>query len=215
LGYLPLPKVPPELRIGPPYAISGADSRRACAAIAALARALRRENQVGIATMVKSKNADPILIGLFPLEEGNNPIHLVFLQLPFQGDVPTRALPSFEPSKNASKETACDDLIDALMMPDEALDYTRIPNPQIRSFHQTVVQRVLDPNHPVVSARPEAGDPISTPNEVLERARPALQAFRKIFPLTNVSNNPQNDTTATKRKKGPATYRDFVDNDDD
>jgi ATP-dependent DNA helicase 2 subunit 2 len=218
LGYMDLDQVPPELRIGPPYAISGADSQRTCAAICALARALRRQTQVGIATLVKSKDADPILVGLFPLEAGDSPTHLVFLQLPFQGDVPPFSLmEAFEPTEDTAKQTASDDLIDALMLPDKALDYTHIPNPYLRSFHQTVVQRVLNPECPVVSVRLEQDDPMATPDDVLERAKPALQTFRKQFPLTKVSNQntAQNGTTGSKRRKGPATYRDFAEKDDD
>lgn len=213
LCYLPLHKVPPELRIGPPYAISGADSLRTCAAISAMATALRQKELVAIATFVKRKNTDPILVGIFPLKEGDKSTHLVFLQLPFQDDIPTRILPSFEPSKDATKENVCDDLIDSLMLDSDALDYTRIPNPRIRSFHQTVVSRVIDPKLPVIPARPEEDDPMATPRNVLEHARPALQAFRKTFPLTkNLSTNAK-DTNADKRKKGPANYRDFLDED--
>jgi len=213
LGYLPVSRVPPELRIGPPYAVSGADSRRACAAVAALAQTLRRTNQVGIATMVKTKNHDPILVGVFPLEEGDRPIHLVFLQLPWQGDVPVRPLPNFEPSKDPSKQTVCDDLIESLLIPDDALNYTQIPNPAIRSFHQTVIQRVLDPKCPVVASRPSESDSMETPRETLERAKPALTAFRKAFPLSKVKNS---DTERkSKRKRGPLSYRDFVEDEDD
>jgi hypothetical protein len=217
LGYLPKEQVPPELQIGPPYAVSGADSRRACAAISALATALARKHQVGIATMVKSKDADPILVGLFPLESGENPIHLVFTQLPFRGDVPRLSLPAFDASSSKStslkRQTACDDLIDALHLPHDAVDYTQIPNPYIRSFHQTVVQRVLDPKSPVVCVR-DRDDPMSTPKEVVERAKFALHDFRKAFSLTKVSNN-GTTTATTKRRKGPATYRDFVQDDEE
>ena len=97
LGYMSASQVPDSVRIGPPYAISGSDSRRACATISALARALQRMDKVGIATLVKSKDADPILVGLFPLELAGHekepdlplprePLHLVFMELPFQGD---------------------------------------------------------------------------------------------------------------------------------
>ena len=97
LGYMDASHVPVSVRIGPPYAISGSDSRRACASISALSRALYRMDKVAIATLVKSKDADPILVGLFPLELGGHekdpnlpvpsaPLHLVFMELPFQGD---------------------------------------------------------------------------------------------------------------------------------
>ena len=62
LGYMDASQVPDRVRMGPPYAISGCDSRRACATICALARAMKRMDKVGIASMVKSKDADPILV---------------------------------------------------------------------------------------------------------------------------------------------------------
>jgi ATP-dependent DNA helicase 2 subunit 2 len=213
LGYLPANKVRRELMMGPPYAISGANSRRACATISALARALQRTKQVGIATMVKSKDADPILVGLFPLQSDENPIHLVVLQLPFQGDVPKLSLAPLDKyvtmDTTSPKAKACDDLIDALMLPANSMDYTSIPNPYIRAFHKTVVQRAMDPSCPVVSVRTKDDDPMRTPPEIVKRAQPAIDNFYKTFPL---STNKQDDNgkVPTKRK-GPATYRDFVD----
>ena len=107
------------------------------------------------------------------------------------------------------KAKACDDLIDALMLPENGMDSTSIPNPYIRAFHKTVVQRAMDPSCPVVSVRTEDNDPVSTPPEIVKRAQPAIDNFYKTFPL---STNKQDDNgkVPTKRK-GPATYRDFVD----
>jgi ATP-dependent DNA helicase 2 subunit 2 len=230
LGYLQAEKVPRELMIGPPYAISGADSRRACATVSALARALQRTKQVGIATMVKSKDADPILVGLFPLQpagadavadaEGatltNAPIHLVVLQLPFQGDVPKLSLSPLDVvtiETTSPKAKACDDLIDALMLPPETgMDYTSIPNPYIRAFHKTVVQRALDPSCPVVAVRTKDNDdPMRTPPEIVKRAQPAIDNFHKTFPLSTTNNKQDNNGNIPNKRKGPATYRDFVD----
>jgi hypothetical protein len=253
LGYMASSKVPLHLCVDTPSVISGADSRRACVAISALARALQRLDQVAIATMVKTKDADPILIGIFPLasssspssskpdsmtkntgpETAEAPLHLIFLQLPFQGDVPRLALASFddvdcsntENAETAEKMRTCDDLIDALQLPDDVLDYTQIPNPYIRAFHKTVVNRSIDPKCPVVTLRPnvheepthdtysQIQDPMATPPSIVERARPRIETFRSMFPL--VKRKGKDDATSRgKRRNGPISYRDFLDESD-
>lgn len=252
LGYMASSKVPLHLCVDTPSIISGADSRRACVAISALARALQRLDQVAIATMVKAKDAEPILIGISPLasssppssepdsmtkntlqDTAEAPLHLVFLQLPFQGDVPRLALASFDDvdcSNTDSEETVekmrvCDDMIDALKLPDDVLDYTQIPNPYIRAFHKTVVNRSMDPKCPVVTMRPnvheetthdkdsQIQDPMATPPSIVEQARPMMEAFRSNFPL--VKRKGKDDANSRgKRRKGPISYRDFLDESD-
>jgi hypothetical protein len=189
LGYMSRKNVPDYLRIGPPYILSGNESRRSCAAISALARALQRMDQVAIATFVKTKDRDPILCGLFPFEGGNEPIHLVMMQLPFADDVRIYEMAdscggSDNRNENQRAAKVCDDLIDKLMLPDDALDYTQIPNPKIRSFYKTIIKRVVNKNSPVVDARVVDGqDQMGTPNYIQERAQPAIDAFYKTFPL--------------------------------
>jgi hypothetical protein len=86
--------------------------------------------------------------------------------------------------ENPQAAEVCDDLIDKLMLPDDALDYTRIPNPKIRSFYKTVVKRILDKDAPIVETRIVDGqDQMGTPKEVAERAQSAVDAFYKTFPL--------------------------------
>jgi ATP-dependent DNA helicase 2 subunit 2 len=219
LGYMDASKIPRQLCMGPPCAISGADSRKACAAISALARALLRLNQVAIATMIKMKDADPILVGLFPLET-KDPLHLVVLQLPFKGDVPNLSLEPFEKTVDGScnQAKACDNLIDSLMLPEDKLDYANIANPYIRSFHKTVVKRAMDPKCDVVMVRPgpdeeeeheEEEDYMATPKDILKRAQPSLEEFRQAFPLKKDAKDDKD--YAKKKKKGPVSYRDFLD----
>ena len=186
LGYMPETTVPLEVRIGPPYILSGGESRKSCAAISALAQGLAKLKHVAIATMVKSTDSDPILIGLFPwiapstktkdnskTQSPRPPIHLLIMQLPFEGDIPTlphkllmtssqtAADEDSDDTNKSKKESStsikqrkmCDDLIDSLMLPGDKLDSMKIPNPYIRSFHKTVIQRVLDPKSPIVSVR--------------------------------------------------------------
>lgn len=221
LGYLNETQVPRYLRIGPSYALAGADSLKCCAAIAALAIALQRNHQVGIATLVKTKDADPILVGLFPLNIKNDsspPRHLCMMQLPFRGDV-TNLSSSLDPltfeteditqGKSQEKQAAADNLIDSCILPPDVLDHTRIANPYLRSFHQTVVQRILKPESGVVSVRSQ--DPMATPRAILERAQPAVEAFRSALPLTQVTNTKSVGRGGSKAKrKGPKSYHDFL-----
>ncbi|CAJ1954548.1 unnamed protein product [Cylindrotheca closterium] len=214
IGYIPNSRVPKAFCVGPPYILSGADSRKACAAVSALARGLERTKKVAIASFVQMKNRDPSLVGIFPnvsqLREGKsleemteeeklaekakyeNPVDLIIFKLPYMGDVvvPGR-IPLEEHDK--SKEKVCDDLIDALTLEGDQLDYTRIANPMIRSYWKTVVARVKDPEHELVMARNEKEDEIATPEKVLEGAKGALDAFYESFPLP-----PANRKTAKK-----------------
>eukprot|EP00536_Pseudo-nitzschia_multiseries_P003982 jgi/Psemu1/64406/estExt_Genemark1.C_640009 len=223
LGYMPEESVPQYLRVDAPYVLSGNESRRCCAAISALARALQRTKQVAIATFVKGVDKDPILCGLFPLLEKFNdnndndndndngddstflnqqqqPLRLIIVQLPFAGDVRYPRLEFPAENNNNDNDTraapaaasCCDDLIDALMLPDDALNYQQIPDHRVRSFYKTVVKRVLDRNCDVVPTRidPDTGiDAMDTPPEIRIKAEPAVAAFYERFHFTKKSGN--------------------------
>jgi Ku70/Ku80 beta-barrel domain len=196
LGYVERHKVPNIYLQGPPYSISGNDSQRAAAAISALAQALQRLDKVAIVLFFKTRNSnDPILGALFPLQlsfnknsnnnHNNNqeekdeqsnkypshPMHLVFLQLPFAGDVKKLTMASFEQyfaateieedisSENhdnqqrqlnqvQQKVQAADNLIDSLMLPDDCLRSGTVPSPYVRSWNQTKVKRAIDNTPP-------------------------------------------------------------------
>jgi hypothetical protein len=120
---------------------------------------------------------------------------------------------------------ACDDMIDALQLPEDVLDYTQIPNPYIRAFHKTVVNRSMDPQCPIVCLRPNAHDepthdtdhqiqdPMATPPSIVEQARTRMETFRSKFPL--VKRKGKDDASSRgKRRKGPTSYRDFLDESD-
>ncbi len=216
LGYLKETQVPRQLRIGPPYALAGANSLPSCAAIAALAMALQQKKQVGVATLVKTKDADPILVGLFPLSNSNSkyktssPQHLCMMQLPFRGDATNLALEPLVSDTTPTKQDAADNLIDSLMLPINALDHTCIPNPYLRSFHQTVVQRILKPDCGVISVRSSVEDPMSTPPATLLHAQPAIDKFRSAFPLVKGTTNSNRSSESKTNMKGRKTYHDFV-----
>jgi len=214
LGYMPEASIPQYLRVDSPYVLSGNESRRCCAAISALAQALQRTKQVAVATFVKGVDKDPILCGLFPLLETSNenkvagdnnnnsayqdqqPLRLIIMQLPFAGDVRYPHLEYPVQNKNENKDhleadaaatACCDDLIDKLMLPDDALNYRDIPDYKVRSFYKTVVKRILDKNCDVVPTRidPTTGvDSMDTPSQIRTKAQPAVAAFYESFRLT-------------------------------
>lgn len=220
LGYLPESSVPIHLRIGPPYALAGADSLKACAAIAAIAIGLERMSQVAIATLVKMKDADPILVGLFPHKDHkdeSSPRHLCMTQLPFRGDVinlDLDPLPIPENDPLSERRKAADNLIDSMILPNDVLDHRKIPNPYLRSFHQTVVQRILDPSCPVVSVRTVRDDPMAIPPDILKKSKPAVALFEAAFPLTKVKTQETGGVGPRGkkgRKKESKSYRDYLD----
>ena len=203
LGYVDQSSIPRSLLIGPPYAISAHDSHRVCCGIAALAQALQRLGKVAICTNFKTKSADPILGALYPLQEDDKPkpVRLFFIQLPFADDIRAFNKDPLEPSVEDSPERrACDSLIDALILPPDALRSEQIPNPAIRSFRKTVKNRAVDPSSTdvVTSREHDSLDPMSTPVEVLKRASLALETFCSTFPREKVVKEESN---AKKKKK--------------
>ena len=198
LGYTEQSIVPRSVMIGPPYAISGGDSHRACCAIAALSQALHRLHKVAICTFVKTKHADPVLGALFPLQEEtkSQPTRLFFIQVPFANDMRQFNMLPLEASLEDTEErSACDNLIDSFMLSPDTLRSEQIANPAIRSFHKTVKNRAIDPSSStIIPARDRQSlDLMSTPCEVLERAASSLEAFRKAFPRKRVVESDDSD----------------------
>lgn len=205
LGYAPQGNIPKSLMMGPPYGISGDKSQRACSAISALAQALHQMKFMALCTVVKTKDADPILGGLFPLVEDQalKPFRLFLIQLPFAGDVRQLIMPSL-PETNKAEDKVCDQLIDALTLPKDVLRSDKIANPGLRSFHKTVVGRAVNPNCQVISTREKGPeDPMSTPKEILDGAKAGLAAFRNTFTLEKVQE------TSGKRPKKRQYYDAF------
>lgn len=204
LGYVDQSAIPRPFLIGPPYLISGFDSHRVCCAIAALAQGLHRLKKVAICTHFKSKGSGPVVGALYPLEENGKtePTRLFFVQLPFADDRRPFNLFPLEPALEDSAESrACDDLIDAMMLPPDALRSENIANPSIRSFHKTVKVRAVDPTSTqVVSVRTDddSADPMSTPADVLMGATSALETFARTFPRREVT---EEEVKGKKKKK--------------
>ena len=186
LGYTKQDTIPQSLMMGPPFGLSGAESRRSCAGIAALSQAMQELHFAAICTFVKTKDSDPLLGALFPLFEVGTQYtyRLIFIQLPFAGDVQRTSTVPLDDFCEEAKMKVCDDLIDSMMLPSDTLESTSIANPSLRSFHRTVVNKAIDPEASVVSARLAPPDDLmSTPTDILNAAKTQLYEFRKMFPL--------------------------------
>ena len=67
------------------------------------------------------------------------------MQLPFADDVRKfNMLPLEVSTEDSTEARACDNLIDSLMLPPDALRSERIANPAIRSFRKTIKNRAVD-----------------------------------------------------------------------
>jgi hypothetical protein len=211
-------------------------------AISALAQALKAQHSVAICSMVKTKHADPIMGALFPLEQVKKnhndnddvPHRLFFLQLPFAGDVQSLSMePLLEPTASSTttsmpqEEKVVDDLIDSLMLPEDALQSHLIPNPAIRSFHKMAMSRAIEPIIPtnnsnnttaastniVLPTRFPASTDTSTtiaatsvqeydpmaPPPLVPHTRERIETFQRAFPLVPMSEEEQRRQTS-KRK---------------
>jgi len=242
LGYLPRCNIPQSYLIGPPHVISGDESHRSCALIAALSQALERLDKAAVCTYYRTKHsAHPILGALFPYHEAsgqhnasnlnsasnNKTIRLIFLRLPYADDVQDLEMPALEIFLNVddeatqAKSQACDDLIDAMMLPNDEGDNVvlhsgNVPSPLARSWHQTVVRRALDPkSKEVVASRKVYGkhDPMATPPDVLQHAQPFLNSFQQIFAglphVVRKKKEPKVEKKGAKRKR-ELQYKDFL-----
>ena len=215
LGYTALESIPMTVWMGPTRIVSGSgDSIQACLAISALAQALHRLNQLAICRFVKQNDSDPDMGILAPLEE-EHPIdigvsdeksrvrHLLYVRMPFADDIENLTMlplsDAVNPDDKATK--VCDDLIDAFMLPDTALNPAYIPNPAIRSFRKTMIRRALDAQFDGIEEGRNTNsvdeiDPMITPAKILEAGKEATKAFRDTFSLEVVEK-----ATNGKKKK--------------
>ena len=241
LGYTDLEKIPMAIWMGPTRIISGCvQSRKACLAISALSQALYRKNQLAICTFVKTKDSDPTMGVLAPLVEnvcgigtsssagadinidGSNDApeakmktrYLLFVPMPFSDDMTNLTM---NPFSNAVDETleaerACSEFIDAFTLPPGVLNSETIPNPAIRSFRKTTIQRAIDPkcegiftvrSNSTSATQNKNGnneiieDPMATPSYMMENGRDQLKNFKACFPLKVVDHK----TFKGKKKK--------------
>jgi Ku70/Ku80 beta-barrel domain/Ku70/Ku80 N-terminal alpha/beta domain len=233
LGYMHRSKIRPWYIAGPPSGISGHDSPRACAAIAALAGALHRLDKVAIGTFYKrSTSTKPLLVAVFPYaEESSNGddlssssnIRLVVLQIPFAGETKKVDLDCFDSfleeddeETHAIKAKACDDLIQSLLLPEHALSSGAVPSPLLRACNQTKIQRAIDPAADLVLIRSKEdknNDPMCTPPEIIQQAAPVWKTVERVFQLQDSASTESNDATPRKKQvsgRKVLTYKDFI-----
>ena len=82
-----------------------------------------------------------------------------------------------------------DDLVDSLMLPNDAICSARIPSPFHTSFNKTILKRATANEQDlrkemddIVAVR-EQLDLMALPKDIMDRSAPALQKFREAFPL--------------------------------
>ena len=207
LGYVRRDTIPYRLIVGPPYGISGALSRKSCTVVAAISRTLKKSEFVALCLMKLSKTGIPCLAGLFAFDEEKETNRLLLFKLPFCDDVKCFGLEGFQdileeednqgdegklqqPSASLyAKNQVSDDLVDSLMLPNDAICSARIPSPFHTSFNKTILKRATASEQDlrkemddIVAVR-EQLDLMALPKDIMDRSAPALQKFREAFPL--------------------------------
>ena len=148
-----------NLLMGPAYAFTGGDSKKARTAIAALSQALDEMNMVGYCRIVRMKNGEPRIGALLPKLEGSDDRsygpntrgkggrYLAFLELPFADDLQHQAdiHISLEWHGDFKDEKVCDDLIDSMMLPDDELQSEEIPYPALKAHHHMIANLAMNP----------------------------------------------------------------------
>lgn len=213
LGYMERDKIPEAWIAGPPYGIAGGDSQKSCAAISALAQALHKTSKVAIGSFLKVKSSSfPRLAVIFPLQQPHelHPMRLVAMQVPYVNEVNNIELNGLDDDLDEEKTQACDNLIDTLMLPYGELESGLVSNPVLRSWNQTLIERALDHECPIVQARTfNDDDAMVTPNDVLQRALPAIAAFTDVFPLEEKPKEEEKSASANGKRK-VMTYEDYL-----
>jgi hypothetical protein len=215
LEYILADKVPLLYLKGPPQLIYG-DSPRACALIYSLAQVLTQQSKVAICEYTKTKRGRPHLGALFPFDDGGDrgATNLIYMQLPYLEDVKLVDMESLEKfldgSNSEELSRSCDDLVEAFMLPSDALVSGFIPNPSVRSWHQTLIRRALDDKAPVVSFRSSL-DQLSTPSSLLQKGLTSLETFLDACGLeaTATKDSKIEKKGSTKGKK-ILTYQDYL-----
>jgi len=235
LGYQAEDKIPRPYWQGPAHRIfSATPGQREDVALHALKEALIRRKKVAMATFCKRANSWPVLGAIFPNthlvpelvdDDTKQPPPLIFLQLPFAGDV--KDFPVFveeEQSEVAAiEETSQNDgekdrdfraakgMIQSLMLnntPDEHVPVFP-QNPYTAAWNQTLLARAMDPKAPPVTD--QIAYDMQTPPSLLTQAQPALDAFRETFSIkTSAKPDPKKTTGSVRGRNKVLTYTDFL-----
>ena len=208
-----------NLLMGPAYAITGGESRRSRSVVAALSQALEETDTVGYCRIVRTKNGDPKIGALLPrLDDGGGGPgggrgggggrYLAFLELPFADDLQRtidRRVPLEYRGDDREDERTCDDLIDAMMLPDDEFRSEGMSFPALAAYRRMVAAFAMDPmnaNEEMMAeglsdgriseasrARPLRD--FDVVRSVREKASRHIDAFLDAFPL--VEHKPEDD----------------------
>lgn len=166
IGYLDKKDVETShLLMGPAYAFTGGDSKKARTAIASLSQALEETNKVGYCRIVRTKDADPKIGVLLPklegrddgnlgtgtaFTEGKGGRYLAFLEMPFADDIQhhrPRPVP-LEHFGDNNDETVCDDLVESMMLPDDQFQSEDVSFPALKAHQRMVAFYAINPLSP-------------------------------------------------------------------
>ena len=204
IGYLDRKEVESSnLLIGPAYAFTGGDSKKAQTAIAALAQALEETNKVGYCRIVRTKNGDPKIGALLPKmcpdTDGKGGRYLAFLEMPFADDIQHhRPIPiPLDYHGDYKDEKVCDDLIDSMMLPDDEFQSENVSFPALKAYQRMVAHFATNPLSPEEEMQQEGLPPdriieasqakplcdLDVVKSVSKKASKHVDAFMKTFPL--------------------------------
>jgi hypothetical protein len=219
IGCVARDEIDEPLQQGPCHVVTGHDSVRACAAVAAWAQALHETDKVAIVWYAKSKNTTSTKLGaLLPgnAKWGNGPRPLYLVTLPYQREV--RQLPAEDWQEGLQNDHGDDavqnsvriasNLIEALWLSDDqAENILQQPDPFITAWNATAWNRAVHPHtrNLVFPRCLDDFDPLGTPLHVREKAQSSVVHFREHFPLVR-------KIEASKKEQGSKslTYTNFV-----
>ena len=134
--------------------------------------------------------------------------HMTLVRIPFAEDVQSMNLSAFEEDvDNTDAEKVCDDFIDHFMLPSNVLQSETLPNHAIQSFHETVINRAIDPSAKeriIITRDDECRDVkkmMKTPPELLDSGKDILENFRCMFPLEVIKQDTATDKGRKKQKQ--------------
>jgi Ku70/Ku80 beta-barrel domain len=228
LGFMEASRIPEAFLAGPAKVLGGnAGAHKSQAMLAALAQALEGQGKVAICTFTSQGSAakpKQTLGALYPmghirhgampeskptsemLDIVSTPTQLMFLRLPFEGEVKDTSLSGAVPDRSRQvgwdESQACDNMIDTMRLNTGELEPESVPSPALRCWSQTLVQRFANPNNDDVVT-----DPIRPPH--VEESKDALDQFWSKFTLPTIDAKRKAESLlqGTKNDKGSKRKR--------
>ena len=210
IGVMEKERLPDPYASGPCHTVTGHDSLKACAAVTALAQALRETDKIALVLCAKTKLTVATTLGALVPGAKNQ---LYMITLPYACEVKTLD-PEDWRDPDVDEQVAAD-LIDALWLSDEQADaIINQSDPFQRAVQTTLLHRAVHPSSCEELKFPRClddQDPLGTPVELKENAQGPITKFREAFPLVLKSS-----TDKEKKKQGQKalTYTNFVHDDE-